>query len=109
MDAALANQVIEATLREEDRVIAIYHGIKAGTMVAVSSDPLLLNWEKVTGSAVIPLAKPGDAPLPYNIFDPCIWKHDGTYYALTAGTLNEGPGGKRVRAEFLHRSKDLAT
>jgi len=98
-----------SALAEDDRVIAIYHGIKTGTMVAVSSDPLLLNWEKVTGNAVIPLAKPGEDPLPYNIFDPCIWKKDGMYYALTAGTLREGPGGKPVRAEFLHRSKDLAT
>ncbi len=98
-----------ATLVEEDRVIAMYHGTKAGTMVAVSSDPLLLNWKKVTGKPVIPYAGPGEDPLPYNIFDPCIWKHDGTYYALTAGTLPEGPGGKPVRAEFLHRSSDLAT
>jgi beta-fructofuranosidase len=97
-----------ATLVEEDRVIAIYHGIAAGTMVAVSRDPLLLNWEKVTGQAVIPLPSAGDPPLPYNIFDPCIWSSGGMYYALTAGTTNEGPGGKPVRAEFLHRSKDLA-
>jgi beta-fructofuranosidase len=97
-----------SALAEDDRVIAIYHGIAAGTMVAVSSDPLLLNWEKVTGAAVIPLKKPGEDPLPYNIFDPCIWKKDGVYYALTAGTLPNGPGGKQVRAEFLHRSEDLA-
>ena len=97
------------TYVEDDRVIAMYHGTMVGSMVAVSSDPLLLNWDKVTGEAVIPFAKPGEEPLPYNVFDPCIWKHDGTYYALTAGTLNEGPGGKRVRAEFLHRSNDLAT
>jgi len=89
---------------EEGRVIAMYHGTTVGSMVAVSSDPLLLNWEKVTGKAVIPHAP----NLPYNIFDPCIWKQDGVYYALTAGTLPNGPGGKRVRAEFLHRSLDLA-
>ncbi len=98
-----------ATLVEDNRVIAIYHGINAGTMVAVSSDPLLLNWKKVTGKAVIPLPQPGDGPLPYNIFDPCIWKHEGVYYALTAGTLPNGPAGKPVRAEFLHRSTDLAS
>jgi beta-fructofuranosidase len=98
-----------STYVDEDRVIAMYHGTRVGTMVAVSSDPLLLNWDKVAGKAVIPFAKPGQEPFPYNIFDPCIWKHDGTYYALTAGTLNTGPGGKRVRAEFLHRSRDLAT
>jgi beta-fructofuranosidase len=96
-----------STLVEEDRVIAIYHGIAAGTMIAVSDDPLLLNWKKVTGQAVIPLPKPGDPPLPYNIFDPCIWKSGGMYYALTAGMLNQGPGGKPIRAEFLHCSSDL--
>ena len=97
-----------AALAEPDRVIAMYHGVGAGTMVATSRDPLLLNWEKVTGQAVIPIPKSGDTPLPYNIFDPCIWKQGDTYYALTAGTLPEGPGGKPVRAEFLHRSQDLA-
>jgi beta-fructofuranosidase len=86
----------------------MYHGTEVGSMVAVSNDPLLLNWEKVTGKSVIPFKKEGD-PLPYNIFDPCIWKEGDFYYALTAGTLPEGPGGKRVRAEFLHRSKDLAS
>jgi beta-fructofuranosidase len=91
-----------------DRVIAMYHGTRVGTMVAVASDPLLLNWEKVTGKPVIPYAKPGEDPLPYNIFDPCIWKRGDTYYALTAGSLPEGPAGKPIRAEFLHSSKDLA-
>ena len=46
-----------STLVEDDRVIAMYHGTMVGNMVAVSSDPLLLNWEKVTGQAVIPDAK----------------------------------------------------
>jgi beta-fructofuranosidase len=58
---------------------------------------------------VIPHAKPGEPPLPYNIFDPCIWKQGEYYYALTAGTRPDGPGGKKLRAEFLHRSRDLAT
>lgn len=97
-----------SALAEENRVIAMYHGTTVGSMVAVSDDPLLLNWEKVTGQAVIPHSKPGEPRLPYNIFDPCIWKKGDYYYALTAGTLPEGPGGKPVRAEFLHRSKDLA-
>jgi beta-fructofuranosidase len=98
-----------STMVEDDRVIAIYHGIDAGTMVAVSSDPLLLNWEKVTGKAVIPLARLGEPPLPYNIFDPCIWKQGDYYYALTAGTRPIGPGDRKLRAEFLHRSRDLAS
>jgi beta-fructofuranosidase len=95
-----------ATLVEKDRVIAIYHGVNAGTMVAVSRDPLLLNWTKVTGKPVIPFPKKGDPPVPYAIFDPAIWKKDGVYYALTAGSQRI-PGGRSVRAEFLHRSRDL--
>ena len=47
-----------ATLVEDDRVIAMYHGTKAGNMVAISSDPLLLNWSKVGDAAVIPMAGP---------------------------------------------------
>lgn len=89
---------------EEDRAIAMYHGVGAGTMVATSSDPLLLNWEKVTGDAVIPLPGPGEPDPPYNIFDPCIWREGDTYYALTAGAR----GGKQSRTFYLHRSKDLA-
>ena len=50
-----------AALVEEDRVIAMYHGTVVGNMVAVSSDPLLLNWEKVTGAPVIPMP-PADGP-----------------------------------------------
>lgn len=40
-----------ATLVEDNRVIAMYHGTTVGNMVAVSDDPLLLNWEKLTGNA----------------------------------------------------------
>ena len=98
-----------ATLVEEERVIAMYHGTRVGNMVAVSSDPLLLNWEKVTGKAVIPSRSPDGSPLPYRVFDPCIWKKGEMYYSLSGGTLPSGPGGKRVRANFLLRSKDLAS
>jgi beta-fructofuranosidase len=95
------------TLVEADRVIAIYHGTEVGTMVAVSSDPLLLNWEKLTGRPVIPFPAPGKPPVPYAIFDPCLWREEGVYYALTGGMRPAGPAGKRVRANFLHRSTDL--
>jgi len=97
-----------ATLVEKDRVIAMYHGTQVGNMVAVSSDPLLLNWEKVTGKAVIPSKSSDGRTLPYRVFDPCIWKKGNMYYSLSGGTL-PGPGGKRVRADFLFRSKDLAS
>lgn len=97
-----------STLVEESRVIAMYHGTKAGNMVAVSDDPLLLNWDKVTGQPVIPMLNPDGTTPPYRVFDPCIWKKDGAYYSLSGGTLPDGPGGKIVRANFLLRSVDLA-
>lgn len=96
-----------STLVEDDRVIAIYHGTKAGTMVAVSSDPLLLNWEKLGDGPVIPMAGPDDPSLPYAVFDPCIWKEGDLYYALTGGSLPTGPAGKERANAFLHRSIDL--
>ena len=97
-----------ASLAEVDRVIAMYHGRRVGNMVAVSYDPLLLNWEKVTGQAVIPIAGSDGSELPYSVFDPCIWEKDGTYYALSGGTVPHAQSGRRTRANFLFRSHDLA-
>ena len=96
-----------AALVEEDRVIAIYHGTKVGNMVAVSHDPLLLNWEKLTGAPVIPIASADGSPLPYRVFDPCIWKKGEHYYALSGGTLPHRASGRRTRANFLFRSSNL--
>ncbi len=94
------------TFVEENRVIAMYHGTRAGNMVAISSDPLLLNWEKITNGPVIPIKSKTGFPLAYRVFDPCIWKKDSVYYSLSGGTL-PGPGGMPVRANFLFRSLDL--
>jgi len=91
---------------EDDRVIAMYQGVGQGVMMAVSSDPLLLNWEKSTDNPVIPLAKEGEK-LPYHIGDPFIWKKEDYYYAVTGGTRLK-KNGNSTRAEYLHRSKDLA-
>jgi beta-fructofuranosidase len=116
-----------STLVEDDRVIAMYHGHEFGNMVAVASDPLLLDWDKVTGTTVIPNPCPiwtqtaGGEPMPgvsgnpvpagaiNFVYDPCIWKQDGLYYSISGGTLPHGPSGRRTRAEFLFRSRDLAT
>ena len=88
----------------------MYHGTGVGNMVAVSSDPLLLNWEKLTGNAVIPLKNStDDTSLPYSVFDPSIWKKGDYYYSLSAGRSETGPGGKPVRANHLFKSKDLET
>jgi len=96
-----------SALVEDDRVIAMYHGPRAGNMVAVSKDPLLLNWEKKTGKAVISLDDSTGFPLPYTVYDPNIWKKDSVYYSISAGRANEGPSGKPVPRGYLFRSKDL--
>ena len=96
------------TFVEHDRVIAMYHGTEVGNMVAVSKDPLLLNWEKISGKAVIPLRSQTGFPLPYSVFDPSVWKHNGTYYSLSAGRAPKGPGGSYIAVSALFRSKDLA-
>jgi len=97
------------TLVEKDRVIAMYHGTKVGNMVAVSTDPLLLNWEKIASRAVIPMNEADGSPRPYRIFDPCIWRQGDHYYALSGATQPTGPGGKTVPLESLFRSTDLVT
>lgn len=95
---------------EDDRVIAMYHGTELGNMVAVSDDPLLLNWTKLGDGAVIPIVESDrflPKAAPYRVFDPCIW-HDGErYYSLSAGQLPTGPGGAPVAADFLFASDDL--
>ena len=107
-----------STLVESDRVIAMYHGTKLGNMVAVSRDPLLLNWEKLTGGAVVPLKRPDGSPQPFGVYDPCIWKQGDFYYQLSSGCVpgpGRGSGGfpndpaTGLRANFLLRSKDLIT
>ncbi len=95
-----------STLVEENRVIAMYHGTALGNMIAVSDDPLLLNWDKVTGDAVIPTRSTTGFPLPYSVFDPCIWKKDSIYYSLSAGKTI-GPGGMPAGVVYLFRSRDL--
>ncbi len=60
-----------STVVEEKQVVAFYPGISAGQMVAVSRDPLLLNWEKIAGN---PVKSPAG--------DSCIWKEGQTYFGL---------------------------
>lgn len=96
-----------ATLAEENRVIAMYYGNEYGDMVAVADDPLLLDWEKLTGKCVIPRYSEDGTPLPYTAFDPCIWKRGEWYYALSGGSRPHPSTGRNMRAEYLFRSKDL--
>ncbi|MBM3264084.1 MAG: glycoside hydrolase family 32 protein [candidate division Zixibacteria bacterium] len=96
-----------STVVEEDRVIALYHGTKAGNMIAVSSDPLLLNWEKIPGNPVIPLVQADAQGRPYRVYDPCIWKEEDGYYGLS-GTYWQGGFFDDCRmAQHLFFSLDL--
>lgn len=55
----------------------MYHGTSAGSMIAISNDTLLLNWEKISGCPVIPEIETDEDGRPYRVYDPCIWKEDG--------------------------------
>jgi beta-fructofuranosidase len=123
-------------LIEEDRAIAIYHGRNFGNITAISSDPLLLNWEKkykegyisvkigqsvdksfagtkgeagLTNISVAETATETKKTIPEGsyIFDPCIWRKGDYYYSLSGCGVPKGPGGKRIPTELLFRSKDL--
>ncbi|MCG2660064.1 MAG: glycoside hydrolase family 32 protein [Kiritimatiellae bacterium] len=99
-----------STLVEENRVIAMYHGhcgTRAGNMVAVSGDPLLLNWEKIPGNPVIPKMNADETGRPYQVYDPCIWKEEDGYYALS-GTYWDGViRGNCRMVQHLFFSQDL--
>lgn len=71
------------TFVEPDRVIAMYHGTQSGNAIATAADPLLLNWHKHPSNPVIPMPPPREDGRPYRTFDPCIWKEDDGYYALS--------------------------
>jgi beta-fructofuranosidase len=101
-----------STLVEGNRVIAMYHGTAQGNMIALSDDPLLLNWEKKlkNGKAVIPAISADGSTLPYSVFDPSIWKKDGIYYSLSGGKRapETAFGGKPPQASAsLFKSNDL--
>lgn len=88
-------------LVEEDRAIAMYHGPGSGNFVAVSKDPLLLNWEKLTGDAVI---KPVEGA-PYRIFDPHLRREEDGYYSLSGVTKQTPYGPRMTEQQFF--SQDL--
>ena len=98
------------TIVESDRVVAIYHGTGSGNSLAIASDPLLLNWQKHPNNPVIPIVPIDENQNPYVVFDPCIWKEDDGYYALSGVYKNgsRGPAGTCRSIDHLFHSKDLA-
>ncbi len=96
------------TLVEDDRVIAIYHGTRAGNALATASDPLLLNWKKHPDNPVIPIVPVDESGVPYRVFDPCIWREEDGYYSLS-GVYWEGERRIDCRGvAHVFRSRDLA-
>jgi len=93
-------------LVEEDRAIAAWYGLGSGIFLAVSTDPMLVHWERLNGTdPVIPKANPQKDS--YEAFDPCIWKN-GDHYCVISGKFVINPHtGTRVRTPFLFTSKDL--
>ncbi|HKL16680.1 MAG TPA: glycoside hydrolase family 32 protein [Balneolaceae bacterium] len=101
-----------SALVEEDRVIAHYHGTEVGNLVAVSDDPLLLNWEKLTGKAVIPMMNRDSVlfdgePDPHHVYDPFIWKKNGTYYSISGWRDRHETSNRLYATAELYKSTDL--
>ena len=96
-----------STLVEEDRVIAMYHGTSAGSMIAISNDPLLLNWEKIAGCPVIPEMEADEDGRPYRVYDPCIWREEDGYYALSGNHWDGAMMGDCRMVQHLFFSQNL--
>ena len=96
-----------STLVEEDRVIAMYHGTSAGSMIAISNDPLLLNWEKISGCPVIPEIEADEDGRPYRVYDPCIWREEDGYYALSGNHWDGVMMGDCRMVQHLFFSQNL--
>lgn len=101
-----------SVLAEENRCIAAYraygNGGEMGIGIAVSSDPLLLNWEKIPGERSDYLPIHADPSTPEgNTGDPCIWKKGGYYYLVSGKTENHPRTGELLRQGYLYRSADL--
>ena len=95
------------TCVEDDRVIAFYQGTTRGSMVATSSDPLLLNWKKHPNNPVISRVDTDDTGHPYSVGDPCIWKEEEGYFALTGARRRASREVPFHLAAHLFFSQDL--
>jgi len=95
------------TLVEDDRVIAVYHGTQAGNAVATASDPLLIDWQKHPDNPVIPIVPVDEDGSPYRVFDPCIWKEDDGYYAISGVYRNGVRSVDCKGVDHLFHSRDL--
>lgn len=101
------------TLAEDDRVVAMYHLTGKGNQVEISTDALLLNWEKVRRNPDLANLRtnPSLNPYgyPYRVWDSSnVWETGNVYYSLV-GTWY-GRAGKPYERDavwHLFASRDL--
>ena len=97
------------TLVESNRVLAAYHGVGKGNMLAQATDEYLLSWEKLPQDTMNPAVPIDENGLPYRVFDPCLWQEEDGYYALS-GTFIGPPKklrGKHRMMPYIFYSPDL--
>lgn len=82
----------------------VYSGVPGGTCLATASDEYLIEWAKHPDNPVIPVPERGDPDFgKYIVHDPCAWKREETWYALSNRKRPDGQGD----TAFLFRSSDL--
>ena len=94
-----------SVLVEKDRAIALYPARGFGMRVAISTDPVLLNWKKLSPKS---LSFSLDNN-PNYYADSFIWKEEDGYHALVSGMreLKEFPNAPPRCAPRVFRSQDL--
>lgn len=94
-----------AFLDREGRPALIYHGVGAGTCLAVPGDDGLIHWRKSPHNPVIPEPRVGTPGWGvYNVFDPHAWLEGDRYYAILGGKVK--PHDRRDTV-YLFTSSDL--
>ena len=75
-----------AFITKNGEVAILYHGVKAGNCIALSSDDDLNNWTKLESNPIIPIPDEGSAEEElYSSWDPHGWVEAGDYYAIFGG------------------------
>ncbi len=96
------------TCIDGDRVISMYYGYPEGMFISISTDPMLINWERHTDTPVIKACDVPKSPKDgFTIPDPFLWKEDDTFYALIGGVQAHSVSGGSMRQMYLYSSENL--
>lgn len=83
----------------------IYHGVRAGTCLAMAEDDDLIRWRKHPHNPVIPEPRPGGPGWGvYNVFDPHAWVEGNEYRVILGGRVKPHD---LYDTAYLFRSTDL--